>query len=81
MKKTAGVHDLHGREALSWVGKLPPVPSFVQFYIMPYFGRPQTTVCARFPPPGLPTALWFLWPLAATCWSRFLPPVQPLSPL
>lgn len=31
------------------------------------------------PLPGLPTALWFLWHLDATCWSRFLPPVQPLS--
>lgn len=31
------------------------------------------------PLPGLPTALWFLWHLDAICWSRFLPPVQPLS--
>lgn len=36
-KDSTGIHHLHGRAGFSWVGKIPLLLSFVQFYITPFF--------------------------------------------
>lgn len=81
-KNSMGIHHLHGWEDEARWGNLLPFPSFVQFYLMPFFSHPQSSsflVPLTLPTPGLPTVLWFPWHLDATCWSPFSPPVLPLS--